>query len=176
MVVKMRKFLRSLVDPVIFVTFLAPLTIQLAFLVLRDRMSQPDVKEQVPAFYNMLTDPKVYAPIDFSVQLYTAILGWVFLCFKLVPTFIEVIKANGDTLDKTDKREMAQAIMCVVVTIGGIFFFLFGIYWRVSVLQLYVKDSIVYGLNFPPMGSPITWVRGIIVLAGFVLLWLRRKK
>ena len=165
-----RLILRGIIDPVIFVTTLAPVSIQLAFLFIRDKILQTDLQNQIPEFYRLLTNPTAYALIDFSVQLYTACLGWIFLCFRLGPNFLHATRQNGDI----DGRRVVGGAVCALVAIGGFYFFFIGGYWNVEVLQLYVKARVTFGFHFPPIESPITWARGVIFIIGLSAFWVGR--
>lgn len=177
LLVLIRIALRWARDPVIFVTFFAPWVIQQALLIVRDQMRLGIVEAQLKGFQEMLIDPASYALVDFSVQLYTAFLGWIFLCFKLASSYAHVFSeksehANGDT----NRAETFGALLLFLVLILGVLTFVFGVYWNIDVLQLYLEEDITQGIGLPPPQSPVTWARAGIFILGVVAMILARKK
>ena len=169
-----RQVLKWIFDPTIFVTTFAPWAIQNALLIFRDQVTRIP-NDQMKAFQDMLLTPTVYTLIDFSVQLYTAFLGWIFLCFKLGSSYAHILFVSSEKNSDSNWKDTLGALIFILVLISGLLIFVFGIYWNIDILQLYDK-GIGTRVEPPPLKSPITWLRGIILIIGVFAFILPNNK
>lgn len=181
---------KALCNPVSWVCLLGPVAVQVAL-----RLAQTDFI-QMPAggspiqhdsFEALMGSPELQTVLDYSLQIYTVVLAftfWVGTMFVdktiVFSQFVSGVKV--DSLSEEGSAAFLKSLlylMCAIVIFGLLLVF-FPRCGHLSIVKLYEVAPLAeypwysnwffkmwHAINGPPWSSPLTWMRGLLMVHGF---------
>ncbi len=164
------RLIAVLFHPVLLISFFGPLVVGLNLRLVQ--LYDSPLKK-------LLEDKWVFALIDFHLQFYTLILAYLFFWIEVfarafwfiqktphVPTAIQALRDSAPA--------MLITTLVVLNLFGGAYALFSGQLASPETIELYLpSDAHRLGeIEIPPLESPITWFRALLVASGVVLgLW-----
>jgi hypothetical protein len=177
-----------LLNPVVFLTFFGPLLTVVAMRLIQSdgfQATDPILAEDFKSLFGHKAMPGL---VDYTAQYYTALLVsvfWLRSCFEkgLVDCALNFARSNNSAANPSTSGESPGEILLLILTVSGVFILiglayaiLSGIMATPEVLKIYMNHTPRLGVfKFPPIASPITWVRIIVGVHGICLIFYKPK-
>ena len=168
----LRKLLELMLDPVVLVVFIAPAVIGKGLSTILDQSLVNN--HQLREVLGHAQFPGVF---DYTLQFYSACLGFAIWMSKAVPVIVSVQTRTPDPTSqhKPILRTSYSVLTLLVCIYSGWVIFVYSP--SLDVIELYVKHTI--GLNdihLPPTSSAITWLRIVVLTMAIWHFFLRRQQ
>lgn len=158
-----RQFLLALLNPVSVVALFGPLLISVNLLWLRANL---------PADHHLMTftnDPVVLAFLDYRIQLFTAIIAFVFYFFDNIRKYWHFARQADLNLfwDRADIKKQINIVVGVLITVIVLYTMISGAWAKEWIINCYLRPAGSFEIGVvPPLDSPLTWLRVLIIGAG----------
>lgn len=167
--------LSIVLTPVMLISIFGPLINRINTLYLEHRLNQvPSV--DYAALKSVLENEWSFALFSYNTQMFTLLLAYCFIFIEFGRIFLPVFrKHRGEKLSELISQSTTTVIvistMVLMILVGG-YTFLSGMFSSPKIVALYLQgDLFSETIKFPPIESPITIARGIIVLQGLLLYY-----
>lgn len=162
-----RRALGILFNPVSLVAFASPIILTLNLIYTRN-FAHGSSDELV----QLIDDPLFRAILDYRTQLTTVIIAFIFYLVDNARSYRAVM--NGKTIEEfwqvIDGKlpRVINLVACGALLLIFLYTFVSGQLSRPEIIDYYVRPAgpLEVGL-IPPLESPLTWARGLLILAGF---------
>ena len=164
------KFISFILDPVVVLSLFGPTIVRKALTHVQGDLA---LKNGDIAISKLLGDPIFPGVVDYTIQFYTALLVFVFWFAKWLNTTLApwVREPAATTGTKTGLLLRAYFILGLGVIVLSVYVFLLDGAANTKVISIYAKHTVELGVwKWPPLESPITWVRIVVGLVGAAML------
>lgn len=169
-------------DPVIFLSAFGPLLVTLSIRLLHGEVLSIAPSDGSSGWQEVLRNREMPGVVDYIIQLYTALLVWVFWTVRWWSSTVKHValkvysaESPTQTLVGADGREYLRSVIYTILgallTLWAVSIFFFGGTANSDVVSIYIDHTKSFGQwRWPPLNSPLTWFRIAIAVFGVVLI------